>query len=151
MQEAMKIKPLTEEQILSVCKYFDDWDKWRFTESQIRMLYWRMKAQWTKLDRAEEQIEKLKKRKAESYRRNKEQEFNEHLKAYKQETAWDIWKYELMKLNERENWRTLVVWIMWNYDVERQKQRRVHAVEIEERQNPAYFQEIIKRFSLVID
>ena len=151
MQEAMKIKPLTEEQILSVCKYFDDWDKWRFTESQIRMLYWRMKAQWTKLDRAEEQIEKLKKRKAESYRRNKEQEFNEHLKAYKQETAGDYWKYELMKLNEREDWRTLVVWIMWNYDVEKQKQRRVHAVEIEERQNPAYFQEIIKRFSLVID
>lgn len=151
MQEAIKIKPLTEEQILSICKYFDDWDKWKFTESQIRMLYWRMKAQWTKIDKAEEQIEKINKRKQESYRRNKEQEFNTHLKAYKQETAGDYWKYELMKLNEREDWRTLVVWIMWNYDIERQRQKRVHAVEIEERQNPSYFQEIIKRFNLVID
>jgi hypothetical protein len=29
--------------------------------------------------------------------------------------------------------------------------KRTHAVDIEERQNPDYFQEIVKRFNLLID
>jgi hypothetical protein len=46
-----------------------------------------MKGQGVKIDVAEESIEKLNKRKQESYRRNKEQEINDHLKAYRQEKA----------------------------------------------------------------
>lgn len=151
MEIAVKLKPLTEEQISSVCNYFDTWDKGSYTESQLWFMYWRMKAQWVKLDKAEEYLNKQLKRKQESYRRNKEQEINQHMKQYKQETAWDIGRYELMKLYEWEDGRSLIIWFMGNYDMEKQKQRRTHAVEIEERQNPDYFQEIIKRFNLVID
>ena len=64
--EAFKLKPLTEEQILSVVNYFDTWDTGEFTESQIWFMYWRLKAQWNKIDKAEEYLEKAKKRKAES-------------------------------------------------------------------------------------
>jgi hypothetical protein len=56
-----------------------------------------------------------------------------------------------MRLKEWEDGRTIVMWFMWNYDLEKQKQRWSHVVEIEERQNPDYFQEIVKRFNLVID
>lgn len=149
--EAFKLKPLTEEQILSVVNYFDTWDTGEFTESQIWFMYWRLKAQWNKIDKAEEYLEKAKKRKAESYRWNKEQEINQHMKEYRQETAWDTWRYELMRLKEWEDWRTLVLWFMGNYDTEKNKQKWSHVIEIEERQNPDYFQEIVKRFNLVID
>ena len=149
--EAFKLKPLTEEQILSVVNYFDTWDTGEFSESQIWFMYWRLKAQWNKIDKAEEYLEKMKKRKAESYRWNKEQEINQHMKEYRQETAWDTWRYELMRLKEWEDWRTLVLWFMGNYDTEKNKQKWSHVIEIEERQNPDYFQEIVKRFNLVID
>ena len=39
---------------------------------------------------------------------------------------------------------------MQKYDEQAMKIRYSHAVEIEERQNPEYFQEIAKRFNLVI-
>ena len=151
MQTTFKLKPLTEEQISSVVKYFDTWDTWEFTESQIRFMYWRMKQQGCKIDKAEQLINKNKQRQAESYKRLKEQEINRHLKEYRQETAGDTWKYELMKVNEREDWRTLVIGIMKKFDVEKSKVIRWHAVEVSEKKNPDYFQEIIKRFNLVIE
>lgn len=151
MREAIKLKPLTEEQISSVCNYFDTWDKWKYTESQIYLLYGRMKSQGVQIDKAEEVIEKLNKRRQESYRWNKEQEINQHMKEYRQQTQWDSGVYELMRLKEWEDGRTIVMWFMWNYDLEKQKQKRSHVVEIEERQNPDYFQEIVKRFNLVIN
>jgi hypothetical protein len=67
--------------------YFDNGDKGNYTESQIRLWYGRMKGQGVKIDLAEEGIKKLNKRKQESYRRSKEQEINDHLKAYRQEKA----------------------------------------------------------------
>lgn len=151
MEMAVKIKPLTEEQISWVANYFDTWDKGKFTESEIRFNYWRMKAQWVKIDKAEEYLNKQKKRKQESYRWNKEQEINQHLKEWRQQNTWDEWKYSLIKVNEREDGRCLILWMEWSYDLENSKQRWHHVVEVEESQNPDYFQEIVKRFNLVID
>lgn len=151
MDTPFKLNELTEEQLSAVVNYFDTGDTGWINEKKIRFRYWVMKSKWTKIDKAEEQIQKLLKRKQDSYRWLKEQEINDHVKAYKQETAGDTWRYELMKLNEWEDGRTLIIWFMWNYDMDRQKQKWTHVVEIEERQNPDYFQEIIKRFNLVID
>ena len=149
--ESLKIQPLTGDQISAVTNYFDNGDKGNYTESQIRLWYGRMKGQGVKIDLAEEGIEKVNKRKQESYRRNKEQEINDHLKAYRQEKAWDNGIYELMRVNEREDGRTMVIWFMERFDEQLGKYKWSHAVEIEERQNPEYFQEIAKRFKLVID
>lgn len=148
MEIAVKLKPLTEEQISSVCNYFDTWDKGDYTESQLWCMYWRMKAQWVKLDKAEEYLNKQLKRKQESYRWKKEQEINEHLKVYRQQNYWTDWVYELMRCYNRDDGRQINIWIM---EQKNDWVKRTHAVEIEERQNPDYFQEIIKRFNLVID
>jgi adenylate kinase family enzyme len=45
-----------------------------------------MKSQGIQIDKAEEVIEKLNKRKQETYRWNKEQEINQHIKEYRQQT-----------------------------------------------------------------
>ena len=151
MEIALQIPPLTEEQILWVVNYFDTWDRGSFTESEIWLNYGRMRAQGTRIDKAEEHLSKTDKRKEESYRWNKEQEILDHLKTYKQQTNGDNGVYSLIKVNEWEDWRCLILWIEWNYDIEHSKQRWLHVVEVEERQNPDYFQEIVKRFNLVID
>lgn len=151
MQNPFQSQPITEEQIYKVVNYFDTWDTWWESESRIRLRYWKMKANWSKIDKAEEEIAKAIKRRQESYRWQKEQEINKHLKEYRQEKQWENGIYELMRLNEWEDWRTMVLWFMENFDTERQKQRWSHVVEIEERLNPDYFQEIVKRFNLVID
>ena len=151
MEMPVKLKPLTEEQISAVCKFFDTWDKGDYTESQLYFLYWRMRAQWIKFAAPEEKLFKEQKKKADTYRRKKEQEINEHLKQYRIETAWDNGKYELMKVNSREDGRSIVIWIMKSFDTENARVKRSHAVEIEERCNPDYFQEVIDRFNLVID
>lgn len=146
--EAFKLKPMTEDQVLSVVNYFDTWDTWEYSESQIWFMYWRLRANWSKIDKAEEYLEKIKKRKAESYRWNKEQEINKHLKEYRQETQWEKWVYELMRTYEWQDWRTINIWIM---STRNNELKRTHAVSIDEKENPEYFQEIIKRFNLVID
>ena len=151
MQNPFQSQPMTEEQIYKVVNYFDTWDTWWESESRIRLRYWKMKANWSKIDKAEEEIEKTIKRKQESYRWQKEQEINKHMKEYRQEKQWDNGIYELMRLNEWEDWRTMVLGFMENFDTERQKQRWSHVIEIEERLNPDYFQEIVKRFNLLID
>lgn len=151
MQEMMKLQPLTEEQKLTVHKFFEQSEKCWVSEHRIWIRYWRMKAQWTTIEQAEELIKKSKQRKMDSYRRKKEQEINQHMKEYKQETWWDIWKFEFIKLHERECWKSLVLWFLWNYDLEHNRQRRSHVITIDERKNPEYFQEIIKRYNLAIE
>ena len=151
MDNPFKTNELTEEQVSQVVNYFDTGDTWDYTESQIWFMYGKMKAQWMKFDKAEEYLSKQLKRKYESYRRQKEQELNDHSKQYRQEKAGDTWRYELMRVNEREDGRTMVIWFMEKYDEQTGKIKWSHAVEIEERQNPEYFQEIVNRFNLVID
>ena len=151
MENPFKTNELTEEQVSQVVNYFDTWDTGNYTESQIWFMYGKMKAQWMKFDKAEEYLGKQLKRKQDSYRWQKEQELNEHLKSYRQEKAWDTWRFELMRIKEWEDWRTMVIWFMEKYDEQTGKYKRSHAVEIEERLNPEYFQEIADRFNLVID
>lgn len=151
MEMPVKLKPLTEEQISAVCRFFDTGNKGDYTESQIYFLYWRMRAQWIKFAKPEEELFKEKKKKQETYRWKKEQEINEHLKQYKIETAGDYGKYELMKVNSREDGRSIVIWIMKSFDTEKARVTRSHSVEIEERCNPDYFQEVVDRFNLVIE
>lgn len=151
MEVAFRIQPLTEEQISWVINYFDTWDKGNLSESGIFLLYGRMRHQWIKIPKAEEEIEKINKRNQVSYRWLKEQEINKAQREYRQEKAWENWKFELMKLNEWEDWRTIVIWFMERFDEQTGKYKRSHAIEIEERLNPDYFQEIVNRFNLVID
>ena len=153
MKNPFKINELNEEQILKVLKYFDTRNNWHGDtswekESQIRARYWILHAKWElTIDVAEQEKLKSQKRDWESYKRFKEQEIKEHLKAYRQEEYWNEWVFELMRVYEREDWRQINIWIMKTDDWI----RRTHAIEIEERRNPEYFQEIINRYKLLID
>ena len=151
MREMIKMEPLTEEKISLVRNYFETWELWWKSESEIWFTYWRMRYYWMKIDKAEEYLAEKRWEKEEVYKWKMEQELKQHLKEYKQETWWDNWIYELVNLKEWEDGRTLEIGILWGYDTERQKQRWVHTVEIEERRNPKFFQEIVKRYNLVID
>lgn len=149
--QQMKMEPLTEKKISLVRNYFQTWEMGGLSESEIWFTYWRMRYHWMKIDKAEEYLEKKKEEKAEAYKWKIEQELKQHLREYSLENWWEIWKYSLVNLKEWEDGRTLEIGILWNYDTEKQKQRWVHTVEIEERRNPKFFQEIVQRYNLVID
>jgi len=154
MENPFKLNNITEDQILKVVKYFDTYKNWHGdtsweSESQIRIRYWILhRRDWLTIDIAEQEKTKTKKRNGESYRWKKEQEINQHLKEYRQQNYWTEWTYDLMRTYNREDGRQINIWIMVQTN---DGIKRTHAVDIEERQNPEYFQEIIKRFNLVID
>lgn len=154
MENPFKLNHITEEQILKVVKYFDTYKNWHGDtswerESQIRSWYWILhsKGELT-VDIAEQEQLKKKKREWESYRWRKEQELTQHLREYRQQNFWENWKYELARLYEWVDWRQVNIWIMTTVNNEI---KWTHMVDIEEKQNPDYFQEIVKRFNLVID
>ena len=154
MENPFRLNDITEEQISKVVKYFDTYKNWHWdssweSESQIRVRYWILHWKWElTLDIAEQEKDKIKKRNGESYRWKKEQEINDHLKEYRQQNYWNEWTYDLMRTYNREDGRQINIWIMVQ---DNDGIKRTHAVDIEERQNPDYFQEIVKRFNLVID
>ena len=145
------LKPLTEEQKQAVINYFDSGDLWWFTESQLWFMYWRMKAHWFRIEKAEQEIAESQRKKHESYKWIKENEMSSHLKEYKQETWWENGTYCFVRLKDWDGWKTLVLWIPKNYDAENDRQRRSHVIEVEEYRNPDYFQELMKRFNILSD
>lgn len=151
MKQMIKMEPLTEEKISLVRNYFETWELWWKSESEIWFTYWRMKYHWMKIDKAEEYLAEKRWEKEEVYKWKMEQEIKQHLKEFKIETWWDIWKYDLVNLKEWEDGRTLEIGILSGYDEEKWKQKWKHTVLIEERLNPNYFQEIVKRYNLVIE
>lgn len=146
----IKLQALTEEEKSLVYKFFETWEKWWYSESKIRFMYWRMKDQGIRIEKAEEYLEKAKEKKMKSYRWFKEQEILKHLKDYKMETG-DNWRFEFIKLNEWETGKSLIVGILKSYDIEKNKQVRSHVIDFDEWKDPEYFQEIVKRFNLVIE
>lgn len=148
----MKIPPLTEEQKSEVREYFkwktledlkkDKWNPW------IWFRYGRMRHFGEKIPVAEEYKEDIKKRKQNNYRFFKENEMKEKLDEYNIK-SWNIGnKFEVVNYHHRETWRTLEIGILdgikENWDT-----RRKQTIEIEESQNPEYFQEILKRYNLL--
>jgi hypothetical protein len=69
------------------------------------------------------------------------------MEAYKQRFQEDG-NYQLLKLNNWEDWRTMVLWIEGMFDIETKRQKREQVIEIEERRNPTYFQEVANRFNV---
>lgn len=154
MENPFKLNHITEDQILKVVKYFDTYKNWHGdtsweSECQIRIWYWILHCRGElTIDIAEQEKAKTKKREMESYRWRKEQEINQHLKEYRQQNYWNEWTYDLMRTYEWEDGRQVNIWIMVQ---ENNEIKRTHAVDIVEKKNPDYFQEILKRFNLVID
>lgn len=145
--EKLQIKDdITEEMILNLVNYFDTWvlPKW-MKESRLWQLYWRVRARGTKIDKAEEMLEPLRKKKQEEYKWKMLGEMRRWIEDIKNNMQWE-WsdRYDLANVKERADWRTMQLGIMYTNDDN--KLRRKNSVVIEERQNPEFFEEMLKKY-----
>ena len=139
------IPPLTEEQKCSVREYFKNGAKENKPQMFIR--YGRMKNGGEIIEKAEQMIKETQQKKEDWYKRYMNKQIKENMEAYKQRFQEDG-NYQLLKLNHWEDWRTMVLWIEGMFDIETKRQKREQVIEIEERRNPTYFQEVAKRFNV---
>jgi len=137
------IKPLTEDQKSSVRRYFESGELGDLTESRVWLFYGRMKSLGESIPAAESVLDKKRHQKMEDYKLSKEAEISRGLHDYENEHQ-EASEYEVMKINERENWRTLVIGIL-DYDVKQISHS--HVIEIEEASNPSYFSECMMRYA----
>jgi len=139
------IPPLTEDQKCSVREYFKNGAKGNNPKMFIR--YGRMKHEWERIEKAEQMINEAKTKKEEKYKYFMNKQIKENMETYKQKFQ-EYWDYQLLKLNHWEDWRTMILWIEGMFDIETRRQKREQVIEIEERRNPTYFQEVAKRFNI---
>lgn len=146
-QLQIKKEDITEEMILNLVNYFDTGvlPEW-MTESRIWQLYWRLRARWNKIDKAEEKLQPLYERKAEGYKRKKTNEIQQWIHDIKNEN-WGVWhyEYEIANIKEREKGRTMQIWFI-DTDPQTNKTKWRHSVEIEERHNPTFFEEMLNKY-----
>ena len=147
MQKLQIKDDITEEMILSLVNYFDTWvlPEW-MKESRLWQLYWRLKARWNKIDKAEEMLKPLINKKQEDYKWRIINEMQQWLKDIRNEN-WGAWtyNYEIANIKEWEKWRTMQLWFI-DTDPQTNKTKRRHSVEIEERRNPEFFQEMLEKY-----
>jgi len=141
----LKLEPLTEDQKSLVREYFKNGTKENKPQMFIR--YGRMKNGGEIIEKAEQMIKEAQQRKEDWYKRYMNKQIKENMEAYKQRFQEDG-NYQLLKLNHWEDWRTMVLWIEGMFDIETKRQKREQVIEIEERRNPTYFQEVAKRFNV---
>ena len=144
------MKPLTEEQKSEVRAYFQNKtleelknDK---KNQRIWFNYWRMRFNGEKIDIAEQYCNKVRDDRSTQYKFIKENEMKEKLKEFEIKN-WGGYNYEIVNLNFYKDWRVLELWIMDGLK-DNWQTKRVQTIDIEERQNPIYFKELLKRYKL---
>ena len=138
-----RLKPLTEEEKSLVRNYFSTGDTWGVWKGRLWYMYGRMRHHWEVIPEAEVTIERANLLKQDAYKKYKEREiatwlrnyFNEH-----QETG----VYECLRVNEWEDWRSLVIWII---DFVNSKMVKRNVIEIYESLNPSYFSECMMKYA----
>ena len=144
----MKVDDITEDKISDLVSFLDTWvlPNW-CTESQLAVLYWRLRARWTKLETAEARIEKDRKKKRESYKWKILNQIQSWLEEIRNEN-WLAWhyEYEVVNIKKREDWRTLELWIS-DYDSTYDKPKRKKTILIEEVYNPEFFSEMLEKYA----
>lgn len=128
--------------------FLDSWElpKWR-TEAQLAMLYWRLRARGEKIDKAEERLDKDRKKKQESYKWRIINEIKQWLEDMRNENWWwyNPYKYEIANIKNRADWRTLLIWFR---DIDSEwKTKRKHSILIEEIYNPEFFKEMMLKYA----
>lgn len=109
--------------------------------------YGRMRQRYgERIDIAEQYMESLKKERQNQYRFIKENEMKEKLKEFEIKNGW-WYNYEVVNLSFYQDWRVLEIWII-NGIKDNGQTKRSQTIDIEERQNPLYFKELLKRYKL---
>lgn len=150
--EKIKIKPLTEEQKSEVKAYFQNKALNELKQDKKNQRIWfnygRMRqSYWERIDIAEQYMEMITKERQTQYRFIKENEIKEKLKEFEIKNGWG-YNYEVVNLGFYQDWRVLEIWIIDGLKDNGQT-KRSQTIDIEERFNPLYFKELLKRFKLV--
>lgn len=99
-----------------------------------------------RIDIAEQYMEMITKDRQNQYRFIKENEIKEKLKEFEIKHGWGYY-HEVVNLSFYQDGRVLEIWIM-DGNKEDGQTRRSQTIDIEERQNPLYFKELLKRYKL---
>ena len=102
-----------------------------------------MKFHWEVIPEAELIIERKDQLRQDAYKSFKEREIATWLRSYFNEHQ-ETGIYECLKVNEWEDWRSLVIGII---DFLNWKMVRRHVIEIHEAYNPAYFRECMMKYA----
>lgn len=105
-----------------------------------------MRHYWTKIDIAEQYMEWVEKERQNQYRFIKENEMKEKLRDWEIKNWWG-YQFEVVNLSFYISWRVLEIWIL-NWTKENWETRRAQTIEIDERFNPIYFKELLKKYKL---
>ena len=147
-QLQIKADDITGEKISALVNFLDTWviPEW-WTESKLAIFYWQIKYHWMKLDKAEERLEKDRKKKRDSYKwriLNEIKKWNEDMK---NENGWwyNPYKYEIVNVKSWEHWRTMQIWFR-DIDIDWKTKRR-YSVLIEEIYNPDFFKEMLEKYA----
>ncbi len=144
----IKKETITEEKISALVNFLDTWivPEW-WSESRLAIFYWQLRARWTKLDKAEERLEKDIQKKRDSYKwriLNEIKKWNEDMR---NENGWwyNPYKYEIVNVKTWEHWRTMQIWFR-DIDIDWKTKWR-HSVLIEEGYNSDFFQEMLEKYA----
>ena len=99
-----------------------------------------------KIDIAEQYCNKIKDERCSQYRFIKENEMKDKLKEYEIKNGW-WYCFDVVNLSFYQDWRVLEIWIQDGVK-ENGQTKRSKTIDIEERQNPLYFKELLKRYKL---
>lgn len=99
-----------------------------------------------KIDIAEQYCDKIRDERCSQYRFIKENEMKDKLKEYEIKNGWGYY-YEVVNLSFYQDWRVLEIGIRDGLKDNGQI-KRSQTIDIEERQNPLYFKELLKRYKL---
>ena len=144
----IKKETITEEKISALVNFLDTWvvPEW-WSESRLAIFYGQLRANGTKLDKAEERLEKDRQKKREAYKwriLNEIKKWNEDMK---NENGWwyNPYKYEIVNVKSWEHWRTMQIWFR-DIDIDWKTKRR-YSVLIEEIYNPDFFKEMLEKYA----
>lgn len=144
----IKKETITEEKISALVNFLDTWvvPEW-WSESRLAIFYGQLRANWTKLDKAEERLGKDIQKKREAYKwriLNEIKKWNEDMK---NENGWwyNPYKYEIVNVKSWEHWRTMQIWFR-DIDIDWKTKRR-YSVLIEEIYNPDFFKEMLEKYA----
>lgn len=144
----IKKEVITEEKISALVNFLDTWvvPEW-WSESRLAIFYGQLRANWTKLDKAEERLKNDVQKKREAYKwriLNEIKKWNEDMK---NENGWwyNPYKYEIVNVKSWEHWRTMQIWFR-DIDIDWRTKWR-HSVLIEEIYNPDFFQEMLEKYA----
>ena len=144
----IKKETITEEKISALVNFLDTWvvPEW-WSESRLAIFYGQLRANGTKLDKAEERLEKDRQKKREAYKwriLNEIKKWNEDMK---NENGWwyNPYKYEIVNVKSWEHGRTMQIWFR-DIDIDWKTKRR-YSVLIEEIYNPDFFKEMLEKYA----